>query len=175
MFISFHLALCNVNDKRWRSALLQFRLACLTKFTHTGACTHKHSHLFRQEPFLRIPGATAARLLCETFIIYDAFDVVICINFRGILIRLEQLKKKHCERLFSLFKELFWLKEEKKLQCGAWTYNFFSLRKQKKKKVISSFFLFQCLIDRGAQRLFNGPTSDCSTMSNTVSKGKHFH
>lgn len=89
MFISFHLATCNVNDKRWRGALLQFRSACLTKFTHT----HKHSHLLRQDRFSRNPGATTARLLCETFIIYDVFDVVICINFRGILIRFEQLKK----------------------------------------------------------------------------------
>lgn len=92
MFISFHLALCNVNDKRWRSALLQFCLACRTKFTHTSTCTHKHSHLLRQEQFSRNPGATTARLLCETFIIYDVFDMVICINFRGILIRLKQLK-----------------------------------------------------------------------------------
>lgn len=114
MFISFHLMLCNVNDKRWRSALLQFRLACLAKFTHThtSTCTHKHSHLVRQEQFSRNPGATTARLLCETFIIYDVFDVVICINIRGILIRLMQLKKKLCEGLFSLFKEFFLPKEK---------------------------------------------------------------
>lgn len=95
MFISFHLVLCDVNDKRRRSTLLQFCLACLTKFTHThtSTCTQKHSHLLRQEQFSRNPGATTVRLLCETFIIYDVFDVVICINFRGILIRLKQLKK----------------------------------------------------------------------------------
>lgn len=100
MFISFHLALCNVNDKRWRSALLQFRLTCLAKFTHK----QMHSQTFtltQTGAVFKEPGATTARLLCETFIIYDVFDAVICINIRGILIRLKQLKKKKlCEELF---------------------------------------------------------------------------
>lgn len=78
----------------------------LSNKVHTRA--HKHSHLHRQDRFSRNPGFTTARLLYETFIIYDVFDVVICTNFRGILIRYEQLKKKLCERLFSLFfSELF--------------------------------------------------------------------
>jgi len=63
---------------------------------------HKHKHTYSQTFTLTQtgavskgnPGATNARLLCKTFIMYDVFDVVICINFRGILIRLKQLKKK---------------------------------------------------------------------------------
>jgi len=117
MFISFHLTLRNVHDKRWRSALLQFCLACLTKFTNTSTRTHKHSHLLRQEQFPRNPGATNARLLCKTFIIYDVFDVVICINFRGILIRLKQLKKKNFVKgCFDFLRNYFC---RKKKSCNA--------------------------------------------------------
>lgn len=86
----------------------------------------------------------------------------------------QAIKKKLCEGLFSLFKELF-LPKEKVAMRSLDSSNTTSFH-WGKKKVISSFF--QCLIDLGAgvlQRLFNGPTSDCSTMSNTVSKRKHFH
>lgn len=136
MFISFHLALCNVNDKRWRSALLQFRLACLAKFTHISTCTHKHSHLLRQEQFSRNPGATTARLLCETFIIYDVFDVVICINIRGILIRLKQLKKNFVKGCFHFLRNYFCRKKSCNAERGLQQYNFFSLRKEQ------SYFFF---------------------------------
>lgn len=142
MFISFHLALCNVNDKRWRSALLQFCLACLAKFTHTSTCTYKHSHLFRQEQYSRNPGATTARLLCKTFIIYDVFDVVICINIRGILIRLKQLKKK---KKFSLFKELF-LPKEKVAMRSVDSSNTTPFHWGKKKKSYFISFFFNALL-----------------------------
>ncbi len=141
--------------------------------------THKQMHsqtftLTKKGAVFKEPGATTASLLCETFIIYDVFDVVICLNIRGILIRLKQLKKKLCEEFFSLFKELF-LPKEKTAKWSVDSSN--TTFHWEKKKVISSF-VFLYLIDLGAgvlQRLFNGPTSGCAAMPNTISKWKHFH
>ncbi len=111
--------------------------------------THKQMHsqtftLTKKGAVFKEPGATTASLPCETFIIYDVFDVVICINIRGIFIRLKQLKKKLCEEFFSLFKELF-LPKEKKLQSGAWTPAI-QLFIEKTKKLFHLLFFYALLI-----------------------------
>ncbi len=110
--------------------------------------THKQMHsqtftLTKKGAVFKEPGATTARLLCETFIIYDVFDVVICINIRGIFIRLKQLKKNFVKSTFHFLRNYFCRK--KKLQSGAWTPAI-QLFIEKRKKLFHLLFFYTLLI-----------------------------